>query len=221
MGNRIKQFREELGLSKIEFAKQIGVSPSAITNYEKEEEERMPDLRVILKIADTFDVSTDYLLSRIDSKKLENKSIFRITGLNEASIVQTKKLAQMGMGYIMNVFLSNKQFVELISDLYSYVFGASFNPYLSGRVDGLKSVIASTKQNSNSTEQELSIATMIENEYLPSLLNNLNDFVLNEMKSLIERIANDARKFSEADKHSMEEKFEYGLFPGEESVEPE
>lgn len=69
LGNRIKTLREELGLKQDELAKKMSVSPSAIGMYERNLRE--PNNELILKLADYFNVSTDYLLGKSDVRNPE------------------------------------------------------------------------------------------------------------------------------------------------------
>ncbi|AWK51016.1 XRE family transcriptional regulator [Clostridium beijerinckii] len=63
---RLKELREEKGLLSKDFAKLMSVEPATITNWEKGN--RFPKDDVLIKIADYFDCSTDYLLGRTDDK---------------------------------------------------------------------------------------------------------------------------------------------------------
>lgn len=63
---RIKELREELGLSQLDFAKKINLTQQSISLYEKGERE--PSLDVLKSIADFFNVSTDYLLGKSNEK---------------------------------------------------------------------------------------------------------------------------------------------------------
>ena len=73
LGTRIKLLREELGLKQEELAKKLAVSPSAIGMYERNLRE--PNNELILKIANFFNVSVDYLLGKSDIRNpdLKNK----------------------------------------------------------------------------------------------------------------------------------------------------
>ncbi|MCU9809307.1 helix-turn-helix domain-containing protein [Paraclostridium sp. AKS46] len=64
--NHLKQLRESTGLSQVDLAKIIGVSPSTIGMYEQGR--RTPDLEVLTEIATHFQVSVDYLLGRTSIK---------------------------------------------------------------------------------------------------------------------------------------------------------
>ncbi len=64
---RLKQLREEQDLSKRELAVKLGIPPS--TYYDYENGKTQPDLSKIIKIAEFFDVNSDYLLGLSDSRK--------------------------------------------------------------------------------------------------------------------------------------------------------
>lgn len=61
---RLKELREEKGLTQTEVATAIGGSQSNLAKWEKEKVE--PTADAICKLADFFNVSTDYLLGRSD-----------------------------------------------------------------------------------------------------------------------------------------------------------
>lgn len=59
-GERLKALREELGFDQKEMGKKLNLSASAYGYYEQGRNE--PSLETLKKIAQTFKVSTDYLL---------------------------------------------------------------------------------------------------------------------------------------------------------------
>lgn len=61
---RLTQLRTNRQLRQRELAKSLHVSTSAISNYEQSL--RYPDIDMLIRIADYFDVSTDYLLGRTE-----------------------------------------------------------------------------------------------------------------------------------------------------------
>ncbi|SHF50996.1 helix-turn-helix domain-containing protein [Caloramator proteoclasticus] len=65
IGDRIKKLRTEKQITQPELAKILGVSRSTIAMYENNERE--PNIKTINKIADFFNVTTDYLLGRTDN----------------------------------------------------------------------------------------------------------------------------------------------------------
>jgi len=57
---RLKELREEKGLSQTQIADAIGIRQQTISQYEKGITQ--PDIQTIKKLCDFFDVSADYLL---------------------------------------------------------------------------------------------------------------------------------------------------------------
>lgn len=106
LGNRIKSLREAKGLKQEELAQKVSVSPSAIGMYETNKRE--PNNEIILKLAEFFNVSTDYLLgksdirnpNKIDESKLNVAFESGYDGLNETNktlinnIISTLKIQQ-------------------------------------------------------------------------------------------------------------------------------
>lgn len=59
---RLAEIRESRGLNKKEVAEKIGIKPDTYRNYETGRLE--PNLTVLVKLADFYGVTTDYLLGR-------------------------------------------------------------------------------------------------------------------------------------------------------------
>ncbi|MGE6368342.1 helix-turn-helix domain-containing protein [Planococcus kocurii] len=66
LGSKIKKLRDREGIQQKDFAKKIGVSNVVLSRYESDE--RKPDYDTLQKIADYFEVTTDYLLGREEKK---------------------------------------------------------------------------------------------------------------------------------------------------------
>ena len=77
-GKRLKELRKEKGLSLKEMGKIFGMSDSAIRQYEIGD--RKMHSEILLKYADYFNVTTDYLLYRTNNKALfdEKNICFRV-----------------------------------------------------------------------------------------------------------------------------------------------
>lgn len=63
--DRLKQLRNNHGISQQTLASKVGVSDTALQNYEYGKRE--PALSTIISLADYFDVSIDYLVGRSDN----------------------------------------------------------------------------------------------------------------------------------------------------------
>ena len=64
---KLKELRENLGLSQRALAVKLGVSQSTVGMWESSQRE--PNFKTIEELANFFDVTTDYLLGRADNKK--------------------------------------------------------------------------------------------------------------------------------------------------------
>ena len=62
---RLKKLRKERGLNQSALAKQLDISVSAYGNYELDQ--RDPSIETLIKLADFYNVSIDYLLGRDNS----------------------------------------------------------------------------------------------------------------------------------------------------------
>ena len=59
---RIKNLRLTKGLNQVQLADKLGVKKQSISNWENDN--IMPSVDMLVKIADFFGVTTDYLLAR-------------------------------------------------------------------------------------------------------------------------------------------------------------
>lgn len=84
--NRLKFLREEKGLFQSDIAKILGISIAAVGFYENEKRDMSPD--TIIKLAEYFGVTTDYLLGKSDVRN-PAQQIDDI--LNEAMIGMSKE----------------------------------------------------------------------------------------------------------------------------------
>lgn len=63
---RIKKLRDEKNISQIDLAEYLGISQQALSKWENNKTE--PDNDSLIKIAQYFNVSTDYLLGNSESR---------------------------------------------------------------------------------------------------------------------------------------------------------
>lgn len=64
---RLKEMRRECGLKRSKLAEDLQINAGTIANYENEI--RQAPYEYLIKFADYFDVSIDYLLGRTDGEK--------------------------------------------------------------------------------------------------------------------------------------------------------
>ena len=64
---RLKEIRQNKGISQLKLAINLNTSQNTISRYETGERE--PGIKELIKIADYFNISLDYLLERTDNPK--------------------------------------------------------------------------------------------------------------------------------------------------------
>jgi len=83
-GKRLKALRSSAGLTQAQLGNLIGVTKSVISFYELQERSPSPD--VLIKLAQIFHVSTDYLLG------LSARESIDVTGLTQEDILLIRNL---------------------------------------------------------------------------------------------------------------------------------
>lgn len=84
-GLRLKTLRKQAGLTQQQLAVQLGITKSVVSFYELQERSPSPD--VLVKLAQIFHVSTDYLLG------LDTAETIDVSGLDEKDISALRTLA--------------------------------------------------------------------------------------------------------------------------------
>ena len=80
MENNIRKLRKSRDLTMKQFGEMMGVSESAISLYENNKAQ--PDINMMYKMADYFDVSIDFLLGRKTDESKEKKTEITFSSLN-------------------------------------------------------------------------------------------------------------------------------------------
>ena len=75
---RICELRTAHGYTQVTLAKKLGVSKQAVSNWENDNIQ--PSIEMLVRLADTFGVTSDYLLGREEVVRLN------VDGLSEAAI---------------------------------------------------------------------------------------------------------------------------------------
>ena len=94
---RLKSLRKETHTKQSQISALLGFGPSAISNYETGRNE--PSLNELIKIADYFNVSTDYLVGHSEMKNNNCKNTLsdfckyfeNITVADSLKLIMTKK----------------------------------------------------------------------------------------------------------------------------------
>ncbi len=69
LSDRLKYLRKQTGFLQKDIAQKLNITTSAYGFYEQGK--RIPDSNVLEKLAEIFNVSTDYLLGRTDNKVID------------------------------------------------------------------------------------------------------------------------------------------------------
>ena len=80
---RIKNLRQSRELNQVQLAEKLGVKKQSISNWENDN--IMPSIDMLVRIADFFQVSTDYLLGR-EVQNAGAPQMLDITGLTPRQI---------------------------------------------------------------------------------------------------------------------------------------
>ncbi|WP_130858914.1 helix-turn-helix domain-containing protein [Gracilibacillus phocaeensis] len=96
---RLRYIREETGFEQKEVGKRLNMTKSGYNHYESGRNQ--PSIETIIKIADILEISTDYLLGRIDTPYLPgNYTINDDLSLNEAEMLVVKEMKKSLMDKI-------------------------------------------------------------------------------------------------------------------------
>lgn len=83
LDERIRELRTAKRVSQVELAQRLGITKQCVSNWENNNIQ--PSLEMLVKLADFFHVSTDYLLGLDNRKRLEVEGL---TNLQLAHIQQ-------------------------------------------------------------------------------------------------------------------------------------
>lgn len=83
LGSQIKELRLAFGWSQVELARRLNISKQTVSNWENDNIQ--PSVEMLVRVADTFGVSADYLLGR---EKIPRISIDGLSPVMVAHITQ-------------------------------------------------------------------------------------------------------------------------------------
>ncbi|MCC0669210.1 helix-turn-helix domain-containing protein [Clostridioides sp. ZZV14-6153] len=107
-GERLKELRLKKKLKQSELGKEIGISASTIGMYEQGR--RFADQSTLIKLAQYFNVTTDYLLGFSETNYSVNATIAGLSPIREDEIITNESI---------NETIKSKQKDVLINKLYS------------------------------------------------------------------------------------------------------
>lgn len=128
INSKLEIFRERLkelrGNSRLQdVAKDIGISRASLGYYENGD--RKPDIEILMKLADYYHVSSDYLLGMSDVKKADStiQSMVLKTGLSENVINKLCYYKERMTEFTdsLNIVLKSTNFEKVLSEVKEYM----------------------------------------------------------------------------------------------------
>ena len=86
LNQRIRLLRQSRIISQVELAKRLNVTKQSVSNWENDNIQ--PSIEMLLKIAEFFSVSTDYLLARDEGKYLD------VSDLSDVVVTHLRQLIE-------------------------------------------------------------------------------------------------------------------------------
>lgn len=87
--DRVKYLRQSRELNQVQFAQKMGITKQSVSNWENDN--IMPSVEMLEKIADFFNVTADYLLGREDCH-YSGVQCLDVTGLTPAQIEHIRQI---------------------------------------------------------------------------------------------------------------------------------
>ena len=84
LNERLREIRTAKKISQVELARLLGVTKQCVSNWENDNIQ--PSIEMLVKIATTLQVSTDYLLS------IESKRTLDVTDLSEETVQHIQQI---------------------------------------------------------------------------------------------------------------------------------
>lgn len=92
LGTKLKQLRDEKKLTQEAFGEEVGLTRSAIGMYENGN--RLPNIELLCRIADAFDVSVDWLLGRESALRSKQEYPKWLFSLSETELKELENYAK-------------------------------------------------------------------------------------------------------------------------------
>jgi transcriptional regulator with XRE-family HTH domain len=121
LSKMLLELREETGLSQEVAARKMEISRSALGYYERGE--RQPDASFIIKAAEFYNVTTDYLLGLTKYRSLENVAIANSAGLNLSDrAIDFLKSCPPEILPTLDLLLSDPNIGDFILEILTYIY---------------------------------------------------------------------------------------------------
>ena len=95
LNENIRTLRMARGLNQVEFAERLGVTKQCVSNWENDNV--LPSIEMLVKMADFFQVSTDYLLGRAPVSPISVDGLTEEQQVHLKSVIRDLKNANQGV----------------------------------------------------------------------------------------------------------------------------
>lgn len=186
---RLRQLIEESGQTQEFIASQIGVNRQSIGQWK--DGTTAPDVYTLVKIANHFGVSADYLIGLIDvkSNKADIKAIHEKTGLSDTAIENliTENASQISNTVILSNLLEEKRFYKILFDIHNLV-NAKIQKllYEQNLEDKMDSYQFWLKEQEKRNEQNPTLVTLNPSDFYDFRENKLKDAFVQIAKEFID-----------------------------------
>ena len=150
-GKRLKELRKANGYTIEQFAEAVGISKSTVGYYENNN--RMPDIEILSRIADVLNVSADYLIGKTNTTatKGKTKTVCDFTGLSDTAVEYLAELVK-NKRIMTELSVINHLFSELKQDYAFYCHEENDDGELAESILG--AVVLILRQGCNSLKDE-------------------------------------------------------------------
>lgn len=180
---KLVKLREEKGLTQYGLSRELDIAISSIKNYENIKKPRIPEAKLLLKIAKYFDVSLEYLLDdELNNRKQENISIEKDLKLNDEAITSIKEMSKYKLINDFNLFISNAECSNIVFNLFLYSNLEKYNSLF------YNLTLLSVGVNSNRAMNNKSVIKYIKETY--SIIDRLKEEVNAEQNKYQKRFEN-------------------------------
>ena len=183
LSQKLRELREEKGLTQQELADQIGCGVQSIRNYENDSKERVPSTIQLKMLKDFYNVTYEYLLD----DECNNKTV------ESASIGKELKLSDEALDKIINLQYINRHLPrELIKGLVpDYETPIVFNDWIENSDIKEYLVLIKEYQNLNKILEVLQYFNAL--KYFENNISDLNDTAL--LKKILSILENKLEEF--------------------------
>ncbi|MBP7330829.1 MAG: HTH-type transcriptional regulator ImmR [Firmicutes bacterium ADurb.Bin373] len=119
------ELREEMSLSQELAAQKMKISRSALGYYERGE--RQPDATFIIKAAEFYNVTTDYLLGLSEYRSIENEAVAKSAGLVLSDkAIDFLKSCPPELLPTLDLLLSDPNLKDFLLEIMAYIYSLEY-----------------------------------------------------------------------------------------------